>query len=78
MMQKKDIHVVPHPGGWAGKTEGNARATFVVPTKAEAMEKARDIAICRRAERVEHGSDGRIRGSDSYGNDPCPPHDAEH
>jgi hypothetical protein len=77
-MSRKDIHVVPHPKGWAGKTEGNERATFVAPTKKEAMEKAREIAIARQVERVEHGKDGRIMDSDSYGADPCPPPDAKH
>ena len=77
-MTKKDIHVVPHDGDWAVKSEGSKRAARVTPTKAEAMEIARDIAIRRGAERVEHTANGRIRGSDSYGNDPCPPRDKEH
>src|SRR5258708_40102506 len=27
---------------------------------------------------VTHGRDGKIRDSDSYGNDPCPPKDTKH
>ncbi len=78
-MTKKDIHVVPHPAkGWAGKSEGNDRATFTASTKKEAVDKARKIAIDRRVELVVHNKDGRIADSDSYGNDPCPPKDRKH
>lgn len=34
---------------------------------------AREIAINNRSELVVHGTDGRIREKNSYGNDPCPP-----
>ena len=34
-MTKKDIHVVPHPEGWATKTEGASRAGVVVDTQRE-------------------------------------------
>lgn len=77
-MPKKDIHVVPHPrGGWAGKREGNERATFRTETKKEAMDKARDIAIVHGVERIEHNKHGVIVDSDSYGHDPCPPTDTK-
>ena len=77
-MSRKDIHVTPRPQGWAGIVEGNERASFIARTKSEAMDRARDYARDHRVERVEHGADGRIRGSDSFGNDPCPPRDKEH
>jgi len=31
-----------------------------------------------RVEVVEHGKDGRIQDSDSYGRDPFPPRDKKH
>lgn len=77
-MSHKDIHVVPHQGDWAVKSEGSSRATRVTATKVEAMAIAREMAIARGAEVVEHRADGRICGSDSYGHDPCPPLDKEH
>jgi hypothetical protein len=42
------------------------------------MERGRDLARDHCTELVEHGRDGRIRGSDSYGPDPFPPEDQEH
>lgn len=74
-MSKRDIHVVKHDEGWAVRREGAERASSVHGTKAEAMEQARDQGRRENVEVVEHGRDGRIQGSDSYGNDPCPPKD---
>ena len=61
-MPKKDIHIVPRDGGWAVRREGAAR----------------DTARRERVEVVEHGRNGRIQDSDSYGNDPHPPIDRKH
>lgn len=77
-MPKKDIHVVPHEGGWATKKEGAERAGSVSPTKAEALERAREQARRERVEVVPHKRDGTIQDSDSYGKDPCPPKDKKH
>ena len=67
-------HVTPHKnGGWQVKGAGNAKATALTTTQAEAIDKAREIAINKRAEVVIHGKDGRIREKNSYGNDPFPP-----
>ena len=67
-------HVTPHKnGGWQVKGAGNAKATALTTTQAEAIDKAREIAINQRAEVVIHGKDGRIREKSSYGNDPFPP-----
>ena len=74
-MGKKDIHVVKHDDGWAIRREGGERASSVHNTKAEAMEQARDLGRRDRVEVVEHGRDGKIQGSNSYGNDPNPPKD---
>lgn len=74
-MSKKDIHVVKHDEGWAVRREGAERASSVHDTKAEAMEQARYQGRRDQVEVVEHGRDGRIQGSNSYGNDPNPPKD---
>jgi len=75
---KKDIHVVPHTKGWATKKEGSGRAGVVTETQSAAIARARDQAIRDNVEVVIHGRDGRIRDSDSYGNDPCQPRDKKH
>ena len=74
-MSKKDIHVVPHPSGWATKKEGSSRAGTVASTQAEAIDAARGQAQRERVEVVIHGRDGKIRDSDSLGRDPFPPRD---
>ena len=74
-MAKKDVHVVPHPDGWATKREGASRAGVVTDTQAQAIERAREQARRQQVEVVIHRKDGTIRDSDSYGNDPNPPKD---
>ena len=54
-------------------TVNNQRATVRTATQAEARTIARDLAIKNKSEMVVHGTDGRIREKNSYGNDPCPP-----
>lgn len=76
-MKKQNIHVVPHPRGWAPKREGAERATSVYPTQKEAEKAAREIARKDGVELIIHGQDGKIRERDSYGKDPCPPKDQE-
>lgn len=75
MSNKRDIHVVPHKGGWATRKEGAERVGSTADTQREAIERARQQAIRERVEVVIHRPDGRIRDSDSYGNDPYPPKD---
>jgi len=78
MSKKKDVHVVPHKDGWATKKEGSGRAGSVHDTQKKAIDKARDQAKRGKTEVVIHGKDGKIRDSDSYGNDPHPPKDKKH
>jgi len=79
MGRKRDIHVVPSKGkGWATKKEGSSRAGSLHSTQQKAIERARDQAKRERTEVVIHRPDGRIRDSDSYGNDPFPPKDKKH
>ena len=70
---EKNQHVLPHPDGWQVKGEGNERATIVVPTQAEAIEIAREIAINNKSELLIHDQNGQVRQKNSYGNDPYPP-----
>jgi hypothetical protein len=70
----KNQHVTPHPqGGWQVKGAGNQRATARTTTQAKAIEIAREIAINNHSELIVHGTNGRIRAKDSFGNDPFPP-----
>lgn len=71
----KNQHVVPYKNKWAVRGEGNKKVTSPHATQAEAIPKARKIAINQRSEVVIHRPDGTIRDKDSYGKDPCPPKD---
>lgn len=77
-MSKKDIHVVPHNGGWATRTEGAGRVGRQYDTQAEAIQGGRGQAQREQVELVIHRRDGTIRDSDSYGKDPNPPKDKVH
>ena len=77
-MTKKDIHVVPRGSGLATKKEGADRAGTVTKTRREAIDAAGKQAKRERVEVVIHGRDGKIRDSDSFGNDPFPPRDRKH
>lgn len=72
-MTKRNQHVVPHDGGWAVKGAGSTRATVVVGTQKEAIDRARDVSRNQGTELLIHGRDGRIRERDSHGNDLFPP-----
>ena len=78
MARGRNQHVVKHPDGWVVRGAGNKKVTQVVPTQAEAIEIARQIAQNQGSEVLVHGRDGRIRSKDSYGRDPNPPRDKEH
>lgn len=72
-MSKKNQHVVPHGNDWAVKGAGNAKATSIHSTQAQAEHAARAIAQNQRSEVVIHRPTGEIREKNSYGNDPYPP-----
>lgn len=78
MGKKRDIHVVKHGDSWATRKEGAQRVGTVTDTQREAIERARDQARRENVEVVIHGRDGKIRDSDSYGSDACPPKDKKH
>jgi uncharacterized protein YdaT len=75
----KNQHVTKHPeGGWQVKGAGNEKATKITDTQKQAIGAAIEIAKHQKTEVVIHGTDGRIRDKDSYGNDPNPPKDKKH
>jgi hypothetical protein len=74
----KNQYVVRHGGDWAVRGEGNTRVTSTHPTQADAIAVGRRIAQQEKSELIIQGRDGRIRDTDSYGNDPFPPKDRKH
>ena len=77
-MAKRDYHVVPKGNQWGLVREGGERATSLHSTQGKAIQAGRELAKQQQTELVIHRPDGRIRDSDSYGNDPCPPKDRKH
>lgn len=75
---RKQQHVVRREDGWAVRGAGNGKDTVHTKTQKEAIEIAREIAINQKAEVVIHDREGKIRDSDSYGNDPYPPKDRKY
>lgn len=59
-------HVVPYEGSWAVRGEGNSKITAVYDTQAEALIRAREIAINYKADVIIHRSDGTIRDRQTY------------
>lgn len=70
----KTHHVVPRPeGGWNVKRGGGSRASGHFRTKAEAVQRGRELSRRQGTELRIHNKDGRIARSDSHGGDPYPP-----
>ncbi len=75
----KNQHVTKHPGGgWQVKGAGNEKATKVTDTQKQAINAAIPIAKNKKSEVVIHGTNGKIRDKDSYGNDPVSIKDTKH
>lgn len=77
-MSKRNVHVVRRGDQWAVVRAGGSRASALADTQREAEEIGRGIARNQGVDLLTHGTNGRIRSHDSFGNDPCPPRDAEH
>ena len=75
---RKQIHVVPHGDDWAVTRPGQSQPLAVRQTQEQASNVARDVAKEEHLELIVHRPDGRIRSSDSFGQDPNPPKDTEH
>lgn len=75
MPTRARYHVTKRPDGrWQTKAEGGLRASQVAKTKAEAIDRARDLAKSKPlGQLIIHGSDGRIQTEHTYGKDPYPP-----
>lgn len=69
----KNQHVVKRENGWAVLGENNEKDTKHFSTQKEAIEFAKQIAKNQYSEVIIHGTDGKIRDKNSYGNDPFPP-----
>ena len=78
MAKNKNYHVVPHDDGWAVKRENASRASSVHPTQKSAIKAGTPLAKKSQGELRIHGKDGRIRDTDSYGNDPRSIKDKKH
>lgn len=63
------------PAVHGGVGEPDRRASSVHPTQSDASKRAHDMGRRDGSEVIMHGRDGKIRESDSYGNDPFPPRD---
>jgi hypothetical protein len=75
-MTRNERHVVKNPkSGWDVKKPHAERVSCHTDTKAEAIERAREICLNQGAECVIHGIGGEIQNSNSYGKDPYPPKD---
>jgi hypothetical protein len=62
-----------HPNGWQIKRDGGQRPSRVLDKKQDAVDLAREISRNQGTELQIHDRKGRIRQSDSHGNDPYPP-----
>ncbi len=64
------IFVSPNDESWKVKVVGNQKASAICDTKAEAVERAREIAQNQHLELLVQNLDGTIGWRNSYGNDP--------
>jgi hypothetical protein len=69
------VHTVPrrNGSGWVNSVGGEVVSRHL--WQRTAVVRGRRIAMQLGTEHLIHGVDGRIRGKNSYGNDPCPPRD---
>lgn len=78
-MGKPNYHVTPRPDGrWQVIQDNGNRPSSVHDRQSDAIGRGRELAQERGVDLRIHGRDGKIRDSDSYGNDPNPPRDARH
>ena len=71
-MARKSVHVTyrKSDGMWHVTSGSNGSSSGQYQTQKEAMKNGRKQAMEASAEFVVHGKDGKIRLSQSYGNDP--------
>jgi len=75
MSNRKTYHVTPKPeGGWNVKGENASRASSSHDTKADAVDRAKELAKNQDLGQVIiHKKDGTIQTEHTYGKDPYPP-----
>lgn len=75
MSNRKTYHVTPKPGGGLNvKQEKAERASSSHATKADAVERAKELAKNQTLGQVViHKQDGTIQTEHTYGKDPYPP-----
>lgn len=66
----KQVFVSPDGNDWKVKVVGNQKASALLDTKAEAVQRAIEIAKNQRLELLVQNLDGTIGWRNSYGNDP--------
>lgn len=66
----KQVFVSPAGEDWKVQVVGNSKASAKRETKAEAVERAKEIAKSKHAELLVQNLDGTIGWRNSYGNDP--------
>jgi len=64
------VFVSPDGEDWKVKVVGNQKASAICDTKAEAVERAKEIAQNQRLELLVQNLNGTIGWRNSYGNDP--------
>ena len=75
MSKRTTYHVTKRPDGqWQTKAAGASRASAIAKTKAQAVDRARDLAKSQDLGQVViHKSNGQIQTEHTYGKDPYPP-----
>lgn len=75
MTKRKTYHVVNEDGDWKVQLENAQRASGVFETKANAIERARDLAKAAPLGQVivHRQGDDVIQNEWTYGDDPFPP-----
>jgi hypothetical protein len=77
-MSKRNVHVVPNGNGWQVREAGRQTPVSNHRTQGAASDAGRRVAQRNEGELVIHRPNGRIRNSNSFGNDPNPPKDTKH
>lgn len=75
MARRVSVHTTKNPDGSGWVVQSGGEIISHHRFQRTAAERGRAEAIAREAEHVIHGQNGRIRESNSYGGDPCPPRD---
>ncbi len=74
MSKRVSIHVVKDGDNWKNLRAGSERASSVHGTKADALDRAKELAKSHPlGQVVVHGKDGKIQTEYTYGKDPFPP-----